>query len=32
MHFLFTLADICIDLSLVPQVESDRAVDLFQGE
>src|ERR1017187_1339815 len=32
MHFLFTLADVCIDLSLAPQVECDHAVDLFQGE
>src|ERR1035438_10555983 len=32
MHFLFTLADVGVDLSLAPQVERDRAVDLFQGE
>ena len=32
MHFLFTLADVGIDLSLAPQVECDHAVDLFQGE
>src|ERR1017187_614484 len=30
MHFLFTLADVGIDLGLAPQVERDRAVDLFQ--
>src|ERR1035438_10843707 len=32
MHFLFTLADVGVNLSLAPQVECDCAVDLFQGE